>query len=89
MRSWRESAAVHFWVQEHGDTISGRKEAVPPPNVGSCLSIKADMMMELSACGEEVNQVAEEEPSCWHHLGCKGELTNEREQLPLDGFISA
>ena len=45
------------------------------------------MMMEPSARGGEVNHVAEEEPSCWHHLGCKGELADEQEQLPLGGIM--
>ena len=68
-----ELKRVVRWVQEHGDTIPGRKEAVPPPNVGSCLGIKADMMVKLSDYGGEVDQVAEEEPPCWHHHSCKGE----------------
>ena len=41
------------------------------------------MMVELSDCGGEIDQAAEEEPPCCHHLSCKGELVDEREQLPL------
>ncbi|KAL5516433.1 hypothetical protein EMCRGX_G001763 [Ephydatia muelleri] len=50
-----------FWVQEHGDTIPRRKKAVPPPNVCCCLGIKAHMMVELSDCGGEIDQTAEED----------------------------
>ncbi|KAL5509668.1 hypothetical protein EMCRGX_G005071 [Ephydatia muelleri] len=52
----------------------------------NCQSIKTDVVVELPDSGGQVNQVAEEEPHCWCHLG-KGELTNEREQFPLGGLV--
>ena len=36
---------------------------------------------------DKVDQAAEEEHPCWHHLGCKGELTNEYEQFPFGGLV--
>ena len=54
--------------REHSNTVPGRKEALPPVNVDSCFCVKANTMMEHSDCCRVINQVAEEEPPCWHHL---------------------
>ena len=35
----------------------------------------ADLVMELPDSGGQVDQAAEEEPPCMHHLGCKEEVT--------------
>ena len=43
-------------------------------------------VVELPDSGGQVDQAAEEEPHCWRHLG-KKELTNEREQFPLDSLV--
>ena len=72
-------------LYKHGNTILKMKKTVPPHDVSSCQSIKTDVGVELPDSGRQVDQVAEEEPHCWRHLG-KGELTNEQEQFPLDGL---
>ena len=78
MKSWRESASV----------LSGSKSMVTSFQQGKKLSHHitsalasalrpADLVVELPDSGGQVDQAAEEEPPCSHHLGCKGELTNE------------
>eukprot|EP00731_Ephydatia_muelleri_P038296 Em0709g1a len=73
-------------LYKNGNTIPQMKKTVPPHDVSSCQSIKTDVVVELPDSGGQVNQVAEEEPRCWCHLG-KGELTNEREQFPLGCLV--
>ena len=45
------------------------------------------MVVELPDSGGQIDQAVEEEPPCWHHLGCKGELADEQEQFPLGGLV--
>ena len=73
--------------------LSGSKNMATPFREGRKLShhmtsalAKALRLMLIPDSGRQVDQVAEEEPHCWRHLG-KGELTNEREQFPLDGLV--
>ena len=70
MKNWRESASV----------LSGSKSMATPFQEGRklCHHITsalasalrpADVVVELPDSGGQVNQVAEEEPPCSHHLG--------------------
>ena len=40
-------------------------------------------MVEPSRCGGKVDEVTQEEATCWNSLGSKGELANARQEFPL------
>ena len=40
-------------------------------------------MVEPSRCDGEVDEAMQEELVCWDRLGSKGELADERQELPL------
>ena len=41
------------------------------------------MAMEGLGSGADLNETASEDPASWDHLGRKGQLANEGEQLPI------
>ena len=83
--SWREPAsafsqALKIWATPFQE---GRKLSHHITSALASALRLADVVVELPDSSGQVDQAAEEEPPCWHHLGVLAGRANQEEVIQV------